>query len=114
MGNLLNNPRKKLLERGPQIAPTTQFKLDDLDRERAQEDRNKERKKAVHADKKITSVRVRKATQHKLNALVNINKAESVDQLIEIMIDEYMDNNVLKEEKKQFDIIMDLYKSKEN
>lgn len=117
MSNLLNNksPRKKLLERGPQITPSNQFKLDETtpDQVVSQEARNNERKKALQAEKKITTVRVKRSTQHKLNALVSINKAETVDELIEIMIDEYMSNNITKEEKRQFDMVIDLYKIKE-
>ena len=108
MSNLLNNnSKKKLLNRGPQITPRTEFKLDDVP---TVSDRPNT---VIKNDKKITSVRVRKSTQKQLNALVNLNKADSVDQLIEIMLDEYKSNNLLKEEKKQFDLIMDLFNSKD-
>lgn len=116
MSNLLNNksPRKKLLERGPQITPANQFKLDEAPVEvvDSKEKQSNELKKALQAEKKITTVRVKRSTQHKLNALVSINKAESVDELIEIMIDEYMSSNITKEEKRQFDMVMELYKIK--
>ncbi|MFB5089513.1 hypothetical protein PGC35_20400 [Psychrobacillus sp. PGGUH221] len=114
MSNLLNNnSKKKLLNRGPQITPTTEFKLDEVTPTSTITKVNENTNKIIKSDKKITSVRVRKSTQKQLNALVNLNKADSVDQLIEIMLDEYKSNNLLKEEKKQFDLIMDLLNSKD-
>lgn len=113
MSNLLNkNSKKKLLERGPQISPSTSFKLNDVE-EAAQESPKKPvAKKEAPPEKKVTSVRVRKSTRDKLNALVSLNKADTIDELIEIMIDEYSSVHITKDEKKQFDIVMDLYKSK--
>lgn len=114
MSNLLNNnSKKKLLNRGPQITPTTEFKLDESTSTISKSQTNEKINNLIKNDKKITSVRVRKSTQKQLNALVNINKADSVDQLIEIMLDEYKSNNLVKEEKKQFDLIMDLLNSKD-
>ncbi|WP_361920328.1 DUF5388 domain-containing protein [Streptomyces sp. NPDC046876] len=57
-------------------------------------------------------MRVKKSTRNKLNALVSLNKADTIDDLIEIMFDEYFSVHVTKDEKKQFDMVMDLYKSK--
>lgn len=116
MSNLLNNSsKKKLLNRGPQITPATEFKLDESITSTLPKSQGNEKiNTLIKNDKKITSVRVRKSTQKQLNALVNINKADSVDQLIEIMLDEYKSNNLVKEEKKQFDLIMDLLNSKDN
>ena len=37
----------------------------------------------------------------------------TIDELIEILIDEYMSANILKDEKKHYDLILDLYKLKE-
>ncbi|WP_413783016.1 DUF5388 domain-containing protein, partial [Planococcus halocryophilus] len=54
----------------------------------------------------------KKSTRNKLNALVSLNKADTIDDLIEIMFDEYFSVHVTKDEKKQFDMVMDLYKSK--
>jgi len=41
-----------------------------------------------------------------------LNKADTIDELLEIMIDEYLSTNILKDEKKQFDMVVELYKSK--
>lgn len=116
MSNLLNkNPRKKLLERGPQISPANQFKLEAVEQTEPvvpEVEKKPETKKVTPPEKKVTSVRVKKSTRDKLNALVSLNKADTIDELLEIMIDEYLSANILKDEKKQFDIVMNLYKSK--
>lgn len=114
MSNLLNkNSKKKLLERGPQISPANTFKIEDV-KPAVEEARPPEieKKKEKTPEKKVTSVRVKKSTRDRLNALVSLNKAENIDEMIEIMIDEYFSVHVTKDEKKQFDIVMDLYKSK--
>lgn len=113
MSNLLNkSPKKKILERGPQITPSTSFKLEDVEPTVQEVPAKPAKKKEVPTEKKETSVRVKKSTRNKLNALVSLNKAETIDELIEIMFDEYFSVHVTKDEKKQFDIVMDLYKSK--
>lgn len=116
MSNLLNkNAKKKLLERGPHISPTNQFTLETV--EQSEETLNEpvkkaESKKVILPEKKVTSVRVKKSTRDKLNALVSLNKADTIDELLEIMIDEYLSANILKDEKKQYDMVLELYKSK--
>ncbi|MDJ0332996.1 DUF5388 domain-containing protein [Planococcus sp. S3-L1] len=113
MSNLLNkNSKKKLLDRGPQIQPTTPFKLDDVEPVVQAEPEKIVKKKTISSEKKESSVRVKKSTRNKLNALVSLNKADTIDDLIEIMFDEYFSVHVTKDEKKQFDMVMDLYKSK--
>lgn len=116
MSNLLNkNSKKKLLERGPQISPANQFKLEAVEQNESlinEPTKKVETKKVVSTEKKVTSVRVKKSTRDKLNALVSLNKADTIDELLEIMIDEYLSANILKDEKKQFDMVVELYKSK--
>lgn len=113
MSNLLNKtPKKKILERGPHITPTTSFKLDDVETAVQEVPEKPLKKKEASSEKKETSVRVKKSTRNKLNALVSLNKADTIDELIEIMFDEYFSVHVTKDEKKQFDMVMDLYKSK--
>lgn len=116
MSNLLNkNPKKKLLDRGPNISPTSQFKLESVEQTEpvvTEPAQSSEIKKAASSERKATSVRVRKSTRNKLNALVSLNKAETIDDLLDIMIEEYMSANLLKDEKKQFELILELYKSK--
>lgn len=117
LSNLLNNnkgAKKKLLDRGPQITPAAQFQLDDVSNPfTTRQELSTKKKKELQTEKKVTTVRVKKSTRHKLNALVSINKADNVDELIELLLNEYTDNNLLKEEKRQFDMIVDLYRSKD-
>lgn len=110
MSDLLNNqPKKKLLNRGPKITPTTQFDPTDLS---TPESKQKKAVKESSSQKKDSSVRVKRSTRNKLNALVSLNKADTIDELIDIMIDEYMATHILKDERKQFDLVMELYKLK--
>lgn len=113
MSNLLNNPsKKKLLERGPQIEPTTQFKLEEVEPATSPIKVGTKRTKEKSPKNKPSSVRVKKSTRDKLNALVSINKADTVDDLIDIMIEEYVSAHITKDEKKQLDIIIELYRSR--
>ena len=116
MSNLLNkNSKKKLLDRGPNIAPTNQFKMETDEQTEpvvTEPVQSSNIKKAASSERKATSVRVRVSTRSKLNALVSLNKADTIDELLDIMIEEYMSTNLLKDEKKQFELILELYKSK--
>lgn len=113
MSNLLNkNPKKKLLERGPQISPSNQFQLEQTEAHVSEVPKQPTKNKEKPLERKASSVRVRKSTRDKLNALVSLNKADTIDELIEIMIEEYFSAHVTKEEKKQFDLVMELYRSR--
>lgn len=133
MSNLLNNekPKKKLLQRGPKIVPAQEFKLeltDDTPAETTAEvsvqqqpissSSQMEPKTSVKASKKrevpqITSVRVTKPTRNKLNALIQLGKADNVDTLIDILLDEYIETNLVKDEKKTFHLILDIIQKRD-
>lgn len=141
MSNLLNNekPKRKLLQRGPKIVPAQEFKLEPTDEtpvetpaETATETPTKdavqdqpapkpakaESKTPAKASKKrevpqITSVRVTKPTRNKLNALIQLGKADNVDTLIDIILDEYIETNLLKDEKKTFNLIFDIIQKRD-
>lgn len=120
MSNLLNSgkPKKKLLERGPKIVPAQEFKLDSAEETEAEVKSQKQQpevkpvEEAKPARKResaqITSVRVTKTTRNKLNALIQLGKADSVDVMIDILLDEYVENNLVKDEKKTFNLILDI------
>lgn len=98
--------KKRLLtNRNAEIKPEKKFDLNDIQPTK----KPRERTPVV----KDTTVRVKRSTRNKLNALVSLNKADTIDELIEILIDEYMSANILKDEKKHYDLILDLYKLKE-
>ena len=61
----------------------------------------------------ITTVRVTKATRNKLNALIQLGKADSVDVLLDILLDEYIENNLVKEEKKTFNIVFEVIQKRD-
>ena len=126
MSNLLNNgkPKKRLLDRGPKIVPSQEFKLDATEKveEPVQEEKKSPEKAEQVPTKKtkkqntaaqITTVRVTKATRNKLNALIQLGKADSVDILLDILLDEYIENNLVKEEKKTFNIVFDVIQKRD-
>ena len=116
LSNLLNNnrPKKKLLDRGPKITPAQEFTLTDVEEPETKEDTTPKLEKVQkkNTTQSITSVRVTKATRNKLNALVQLDRAERVDVLIDILIDEYVDTNITKDEKKTYDIILQVLNNK--
>ena len=90
MSNLLNNdkPKKKLLNRGPKIVPEQEFILEDKVIETPSVEQSETGATVAKPPKKaskkidgasITSVRVTKATRNKLNALIQLGKADNVD-----------------------------------
>lgn len=122
MSNLLNNgkPKKRLLERGPKIVPEQEFKLEPTEEAEAEavvqekqqptpkttEEASVKKTKKREVAAQITSVRVTKTTRNKLNALVQLGKADSVDVLIDILLDDYIENNLVKDEKKTFNLVL--------
>ena len=128
MSSLLNNgkPRKKLLDRGPKIVPTQEFKLESTKEIKVEEPVQEEKQSSEKAEQaptkktkkqdtatQITTVRVTKATRNKLNALVQMGKADSVDVLLDILLDEYIENNLVKEEKKTFNLVFEVIQNRD-
>lgn len=112
MSDLLKRKPKKI-ERSQTVAPKTTFSLNDLP-ELSHEEVVVERKQPLKpaTTEKTTTVRVSVGMKNKLNALVTMGVADSVDQLTDVLIDEYVTNILSKDQKKQLEIILDLYKSK--
>ena len=128
MSNLLNNgkPKKRLLDRGPKIVPTQEFKLDSTNETKVEEPVQEEKQSSEKTEQaptkktkkqdtaaQITTVRVTKATRNKLNALIQLGKADSVDVLLDILLDEYIENNLVKEEKKTFNIVFEVIQKRD-
>ncbi|MER2109206.1 MAG: hypothetical protein ABS949_19965 [Solibacillus sp.] len=126
MSNLLNNNnKKKLLSRGAAIVPDQQFNIQDVKEDEkpkkvehtedvvakksgAKSDAPKKKSEATN-----TSVRVTKQTRSKLNAIIQYGKAENVDSLIDILIDEYIENHFTKEDKKTYELVLKLIQARE-
>lgn len=117
MSDLLKRKPKRI-ERSQTVTPRTTFSLNDLPEQPTEEVIEKKvhetkvvEKKAAIAEK-TTTVRVSVGMKNKLNALVTMGVADSVDQLADVLYDEYVNNILSKDEKKQLEIILELYKSK--
>lgn len=114
MSNLLNNKKKKLLDRGPKITPTEEFKLGDVkpavDNDTAIKEKNKA---ATNHATKATSVRVTTLTRQRLNALIQLGVADNMDVLIDILMDEYIKHTLTKDEQKSYDIILDILRKRD-
>ena len=120
MSNLLNNgkPRKKLLDRGPKIVPAQEFKLEEAEEAPVQEAPKRTRKPAKKTKKQdpaaqITSVRVTKSTRNKLNALIQLGKGDSVDVLLDNILEDYIESNLAQEEKKIFDLFYEVIQKRD-
>lgn len=119
LSNLLNNKKKKLLDRGPKITPAQEFTLSDVEIKETNvssvepEPSKVIKEKPKKTKQSTTTVRVEKITRSKLNALVQMGKAETVDVLVDILIDEYVNHQLLKEEKKTYDILLNVLRKKE-
>lgn len=121
MSNLLNSnkPKRKLLDRGAKITPEKQFDIAEIEpaNKQAIAQEEKVEKKAIPKRRNaqdITSVRVTKSTRNKLNALIQMGKADNVDVLIDILLDEYIDNTLVKDEKKTYGIVLGIIQNRDN
>ncbi|WP_050184233.1 DUF5388 domain-containing protein [Domibacillus robiginosus] len=117
MSDLLKKKPNKLLNRGKQITPNTTFSLDNDNFEKpklATETKQLEKKETQtkRVQPGTTTVRVSTTTKEKLNGLVTLGIAESVDSLLEILVEEYQSNYLTKEQKKQYSLILDIYASR--
>lgn len=131
MSNLLNSKKKQLLNRGPKIEPQTAFSLDEdkknevksLQQENQQEQQQSPETEEVPKTKKpgrpkviredqVTSVRLMKSTRSKLNALVQLGKAENVDLLIDSLVEDYIKLELTKDEKRIYQVVFDTFNKK--
>lgn len=122
MSNLL---KKSNLSRKPNAKPAETFSLEDLKEEPKKVEEAKQPKQPTEkpviekaAPKKsttkkkrkinedITSVRVTKETRSRLNALIQLGRAENVDDLIDAIVDDYIEMQLTPNEKKTFDILV--------
>lgn len=119
MSDLLKRKPRKI-EKGVTVTPQTTFSLDELSgaaKEQVPEKKPAAEKKTApkppkRAVEKTTTVRVSVAMKNRMNAMVTMGIADSVDQLTDLVVDEYISNILTKDQKKQLEIIYDLYKTK--
>ncbi|MET1032148.1 DUF5388 domain-containing protein [Domibacillus tundrae] len=116
MSDLLKKKPSKLLNRGKQITPNTTFSLDNENSKPVNTVPEPEKKEMAAKTKKVqpgtTTVRVSTTTKERLNGLVTLGIAESVDSLLEILVEEYQTNYLTKEQRKQYSLILDIYASR--
>lgn len=115
MSDLLKRKPRKI-EKGVTVKPQSTFSLNELSAEAVQ-DPAPEKKKPTPTPTKppvrqTTTVRVSVAMKDKMNAMVTMGIADSVDQLTDLAFDEYISNILTKDQRKQLEIIYDLYKNK--
>ena len=114
MSDLLRKKPPGLIQRSQTAVPKNTFNIKDLETNK-EPDNTSVPKKSTNSNviaEKSTTVRVNMSTKNKLNALVTIGIAPTVDDVIDLLINDYQSNILTKDEKKQYDIIFELYRSK--
>lgn len=117
MSDLLKRKPPGLIERSQTAVPKNTFSIKDLETN-MEPDKTEEvvSKKPVNTTnvnaEKSTTVRLNRSTKNKINALVTLGIASTVDDVTDLLINDYISNILTKDERKQFEIIFELYKSK--
>lgn len=111
MSNLIKKNKKKLLVKTPVNEPETIFKIENNKDPQESNSKNSPKKSIKSIESSVT-VRVNKTTRNRLNALVYMGKASSVDDLLEQVIDTHLDNNLTKEELKLFNSFLVVLENK--
>jgi len=117
MSDLLRKKQPGKINRSQTVVPKNTFNIKEI--ESNQELKNeptpltatKSNNSNVTVEKS-TTVRVGMNTKNRLNALVTLGIASTVDDVTDLLINDYLTNILTKDERKQFEIIFDLYKSK--
>lgn len=130
MSNLLNSTKKNTLKRTPRIEPTETFELtedvknvtvsepaveaapatvekevvvEEVEVEVTKKPKEKAKRKA---NEDATSIRVTKDTRARINALIQLGRADNADALLDAIIEEYVAVQLVPSEKKTFDILV--------
>lgn len=120
MSDLLRKKQPGKIQRSQSVMPKNTFNIKDLEDDK--ENVKVPESTSVSIPKKPTvsnivaekssTVRVNMSTKSKLNALVTIGIASTVDEVVDLLINDYLTNILTKDERKQFEIILELYKRK--
>jgi hypothetical protein len=117
MSDLLRKKPPGLIQRSKTAVPKNTFNIKELETNK-EPDKTEEvvSKKPVNTTnviaEKSTTVRLNMSTKNKINALVTLGIASTVDDVTDLLINDYISNILTKDERKQFEIIFELYKSK--
>lgn len=116
MSDLLRKKKPGKIERSQTVVPKNVFDIKEVEVSKEPEKTPEPTaKKTVNSNvvsEKSTTVRVNMTTKNKLNALVTLGIASTVDDVTDLLINDYISNILTKDERKQFEIIFELYKSK--
>ena len=117
MSDLLRKKKPGKIERSQTVIPKNIFDIKDVEvsKEPVKTPEPTTTKKTGNSNvisEKSTTVRVNTTTKNKLNALVTLGIASTVDDVTDLLINDYISNILTKDERKQFEIIFELYKSK--
>ena len=117
MSDLLRKKQPGKIQRSQTVMPKNTFDIKEVETKK-EPDKTEEvvSKKPVNTSnkkkKKSTTVRLNMSTKNKINALVTLGIASTVDDVTDLLINDYISNILTKDERKQFEIIFELYKSK--
>ena len=117
MSDLLKKKQPGKIQRSQTVVPKNIFDINEVDTNK-EPDKTAEvvSKKTVNTtnvvSEKSTTVRLNMSTKNKINALVTLGIASTVDDVTDLLINDYISNILTKDERKQFEIIFELYKSK--
>lgn len=105
--------KHKPIKRAPVNEPTVTTTKDDIvnlnfDKKKP----NIKVRKRPTIDEPSTNVRVGVSIKDKIDTLLVMKKFEIVNDLIDYLVDDYVSNELTKDERKTFDTILDIYKLK--
>lgn len=116
MSDLLRKKQPGKIQRSQTVVPKNTFDIKAVETtvepEKTPEPTPKKTVNSNVVSEKSTTVRVNMSTKNKLNALVTLGIASTVDDVTDLLINDYIANILTKDERKQFEIIFELYKSK--
>jgi len=116
MSDLLRKKQPGKIQRSQTVVPKNVFDIKEVETvkepEKTPEPTAKNTVNSNVVSEKSTTVRVNMTTKNKLNALVTLGIASTVDDVTDLLINDYISNILTKDERKQFEIIFELYKSK--
>lgn len=114
--NLLNKNREKrnLLERKEEVKPQQSFNRSSLFTVNEAEHTNEDQKKDTtrkKAKSKTTTIRCAADTSYRLNAIVTSFNLDSVNELIEILLDNY-EASLTTDERREIKTLLEVYQRK--
>ena len=114
MSDLLRKKEPGKIQRSQTVIPKNTFDIKEVETKK-EPDKIEEvvsKKTTNVVSEKSTTVRLNMSTKNKINALVTLGIASTVDDVTDLLINDYISNILTKDERKQFEIIFELYKSK--